>query len=343
MLRCVRIVVKNAAGLRFLCRLSRVCLTALGICIVTSLGLLAQVQDSVFLPQNISLTPKGVSVADARCLNEQLPRPESGDLYRQITHGKQAAFVVIGGSKIPLEDAIAQGKVAFRGLTTAERLATPPRGGDHLRVAVQNLTNEPLRLVFEDVVSLSADTWLHDNTPSDLDKSTWALLRSSLKADPTKNSSWNVTTPVALLRDFNKSGISTESIRAGLGLARIGGMDKQLLDKLSGYKPVAALPLDNSPAWLLSDSSGHGLIFRRGNGGGNGRGSNGEGKAARYTDPEPGPRSYSLVIEKADVYLAGYGAKRRAKLEALSKKANANFLVAAAFDKRLEMITPEWG
>jgi len=101
----------------------------------------AQVQDSLFLPQNIALPADGATIADARCLDEQLAAPQSGDIYRRITHGEDNAFVIIGSQRFSLDDAIAQRKIAFRGLTPTEREEHPALGGDHLRVAVQNLTN----------------------------------------------------------------------------------------------------------------------------------------------------------------------------------------------------------
>src|SRR6266850_4870903 len=90
-------------------------LTLLAVALASHLTALAQVQDSVFMQQSLSLPPKGKQLADTRCMNEHFSCPSSGDLFRKVTYGGKAAYIEIGGKQLPLQEAIDQHKVAIRG------------------------------------------------------------------------------------------------------------------------------------------------------------------------------------------------------------------------------------
>ena len=193
-----------------------------------------------------------------------------------------------------------------------------------------------MKVVFEDSVSLSADSWRHDFPAMKAGDPSWNLLTANLKSNST---TWSVTPPFALVSDLNRHGIETTEVRGALGPPPKGGVDRVLIDKLGVYKPLGTLPLGDSQTWLLSNSScGELVVFRGGNGSNGGGGGTG-GNIGSLPDPEPNSCPHPFVIENAHAYLAAYERKWRATLTSLSARADLSFLVAGNTTRHLVMVT----
>lgn len=317
----------------------------------------AQVQRAGLQAQTIRLSPSGQSGASAQakafCLDQSVPGPKADNYYRQVLHGRDHAYVVIGKKKMSLSDAVAEGKIQIRGQNLVEREARQAELGarrlaewrsgepltnesaDSLPLSIDNLTAEEVSVVVERPMAMAADDWLEGNEKTRLTPEAWRLVSKSL-SEPIETGalpSWQWTTPAIIWQSMTSRGIKPEVIRQFFGLTREGGMQADVLGKLDEYSPEAELVLGDEPAWLLTHKKTKEKFVLHGGGGKPPRKTGGKGNQL----PDGNGEEFGKTPWKD--FRAIYAAQQKMRLENLSQQHSVDFVVIDCDMKKLRLVT----